>query len=278
MKSVETKRYWTIEEYKEFEDIFSAFGEMMLFAMAHFPATTKSIIIRNFIARSLVMLRGVFQLWDIEDYHDCWILYRCMLDRLFHLNELSVNEKFAAFDDWSFVQQYKMRHKIRSDSDFNRRLRSEFWIDTPEEKIRIEELNRNKPQWKSPSAEDVASRMKMKPLYDYGYNYASSLVHPRANEGSRDFVILTKLGDESEFADERTILNNSCLIAQCILREGMNASGLIWQDFVTDMLNDFLVFLETGAKDYKTSFARITSEGPEIISMLCVESEETAKP
>ena len=92
MRKVETKEYQTFEAYKEFEEVFRAFGQMVLFAMAQFPATTRDTIIRNFIARALVMLRGVFQLWEIEDYQDCWVLHRCMLDRLFHLNDLIVND------------------------------------------------------------------------------------------------------------------------------------------------------------------------------------------
>jgi hypothetical protein len=71
MRKVETKEYQTFEAYKEFEEVFCAFGQMVLFAMAQFPPTTRDTIIRNFIARALVMLRGMFQLWEIEDYQDC---------------------------------------------------------------------------------------------------------------------------------------------------------------------------------------------------------------
>lgn len=44
MKSVETKQYWTVEEYKEFEKVFTAFGEMILFAMAHFLLQQKILL------------------------------------------------------------------------------------------------------------------------------------------------------------------------------------------------------------------------------------------
>lgn len=277
MKPVSTKQYQTIEEYKEFEEIFSSFGQMVLFSMAQFPATTKDTIIQNFIARALVMLKGIFQLWDIEDYQDCWVMHRCMLDRLFHLNQLLVNNEFEAFDDWSFEQQYNARNKVRSDNQYNSRLIPQFWKDKPEQKARIKELQKNKPQWKRPFAEDVAKRMKLKPLYNYGYDYGSTLVHPMANDGQRDFVNLTNLGDKTIFPDERVVINNSSLVAFLILREGMIGSGLLWRGFMSDILEEFLKFFENGAKDYKTSFMRIAAHGPDIIPMLCTKSTESGE-
>lgn len=277
MKPVETKEYRTIEEYKEFSEILCSFGQMVLFAMAQFPINTKETIIRNFIARALMMHRGVFQLWDIEDYQDCWIIYRCMLDRLFHLNQLLVNNEIEVFDDWSFEQQYNTRNKIRSDSQYNSRLIAGFWKDTPEEKARMQALQKNSPQWKRPFAEDVAKRMKLKPLYDYGYDYGSTLVHPMANDGQRDFVSITCLGDKTIFPDERVIINNSSMIALLILREGMVGSGLLWRSFVSDILEEFLKFFENGSKDYKTSFVRIIAEGSEIIPMLCAKPPKSSE-
>jgi hypothetical protein len=110
---------------------------MVLLAMAQFPLTTRNTIIRNFIARALVMLSGMFQLWEIENYQDCWVLHRCRLDRLFHLNDLIVNDEFELFESWSFEQQYNTRNTIRSDSQYNSRLFSDFWKDTPEQKARM---------------------------------------------------------------------------------------------------------------------------------------------
>jgi hypothetical protein len=277
MRKVETKQYQTFEAYKEFEEVFRAFGQMVLFAMAQFPATTRDTIIRNFIARALVMLRGIFQLWEIEDYQDCWVLHRCMLDRLFHLNELIVGDEFELFENWSFEQQYNTRNKIRSDSQYNSRLFSDFWKDTPEQKARMRQLQKDKPKWKRPFVEDIAKRMKLTPLYDYGYDYGSTLVHPMANDGQRDFVNLTNLGNKDEFPDERTVINNSSLVALLIMREGIKGSGLLWRGFVSDILEEFPKFFEDGSKAYKTTFMRIVANGPDIIPMFCAKAPASDK-
>jgi hypothetical protein len=272
MRKVEIKEYQTFEEYKEFEEVFRAFGQMVLFAMAQFPPTTRDTIIRNFIARALVMLNAMFQLWEIEDYQDCWVLHRCMLDRLFHLNDLIMNDGFELFECWSFEQQYGIRNKIRSDERYNSRLISDFWKDTPEQKVRMKRLQKDRPEWKRPFAEDVAKRMKLKPLYDYGYDYSSTLVHPMANDGQRDFVNLTGLGNKEGFPDERAVINNSSLVALLILREGIKGSGLLWRGFVSDILEEFLKFFEDGSKAYKTTFTKIVTSGSDIIPMFCAKA------
>ncbi len=274
MKPVETKQYANIEDYRKFEETLHSFGQMVLFSMAQFPASTKDTIIRNFISRTLVMLKGIFQLWEIEDYQDCWVIYRCMLDRLFHLNQLVENDEFEVFDDWSFKKQYEMRSNVRGDSLYKSRLLSEFWKDTPEQKSRMQKLQANKPEWKRPFAKETAIKMNLKPLYDYGYDYGSTLVHPMSNDGQRDFVNLTNLGDKNDFPDERVVIHNSSMVALLILREGMDGSGLLWRHFISDILEDFLKFFDNEAKDYEASFIRIIAHGPDIIPKLCAQPEQ----
>ena len=73
---------------------------------ARYESEIKDLIIRNFIARTAVTLHGIKQLWNIHDYQDCWVLYRCLLDRLFTLEYLSKKEEFELFEDWSFFRQF----------------------------------------------------------------------------------------------------------------------------------------------------------------------------
>jgi hypothetical protein len=152
------------------------------------------------------------------------------------------------------------------------RLIFDFWKDTPEQQARMKQLQKDKPEWRRPFAEDVAKRMKLKPLYDYGYDYGSTLVHPMANDGQTDFVNLTGLGNKEGFPDERAVINNSSLVALLILREGIKGSDLLWRGFVSDILEEFLKFFEDGSKAYKTTFMRIVANGPDIIPMFCAKA------
>lgn len=72
-------------------------------------------IIRNFLARADTTARAVFKLWEIHDFQDCWVLHRCLLDRLFYLRFLTRTDSFSNFEEWSFHEQYKAVNRVRSD-------------------------------------------------------------------------------------------------------------------------------------------------------------------
>jgi hypothetical protein len=82
---VPVQDYHTPEQYEEAFEALNGIAGAMLFEFNQHGEGHRDTIIRNFIARSLMMGRAVFKLYRLEDYHDCWILHRCLLDRLFHL-------------------------------------------------------------------------------------------------------------------------------------------------------------------------------------------------
>jgi hypothetical protein len=99
-------------------------------------------------------------------------------------------------------------------------------------------------------------------LYKYGYDYASTLVHPMANDGVEDFLRLTELQGNSIYFDQRPVVSNSCLAVTLLIGEGLGASGLEWISPVIDFLYDFRDFLSDGSENYKMSFLKIGSLGP----------------
>lgn len=105
-------------------------------------------------------MKGIMKLWEVQDYHDCWILYRCILDRLFHLSYLAQNDSFDDFEKWSFKKQYDSRHGVRSDPIFNKKINRTFFEDTKKLKERHKELSQQKITWKSPKPEEIAKDME----------------------------------------------------------------------------------------------------------------------
>ena len=73
------------EQHKILIDSFHGYCGMLLFSFAKHECDTKNRILRNFIARTDVMLKGIFSLWEAGDVQDCWIIHRCLLERLFQL-------------------------------------------------------------------------------------------------------------------------------------------------------------------------------------------------
>ncbi len=111
-------QHLSFEQYGQAADALHVLSGMLLFEFARHGETeaTCDQIARNFIARADTMVRGIFRLWEINDHADCWILHRALLDRLFHLDELSQKNQFDEFNDWSFKMLYEAAGRLRSDS------------------------------------------------------------------------------------------------------------------------------------------------------------------
>lgn len=91
---------------------------MLLISLAKYECDSKNLIIRNFIARSAMSLKGILALWNISDFQGAWILHRSLLDSMFHLRSIGESDEFLELDDWSFYQQYITQNKVKSDSEF----------------------------------------------------------------------------------------------------------------------------------------------------------------
>src|ERR1035437_2675784 len=172
-------QHLSFEQYGQAADALHVLSGMLLFEFARHCETeaTRDQIAGNFIARADTMVRGIFRLWEIHDYADCWILHRALLDRLFHLDDLNQKNEFDVFNDWSFKVLYEAADRLRSDSTLKGKTKGLVEDLTPERKARYHRLVKNAPAWRRPKAEDAAKRMGLTLLYRYGYDYASRYVH-----------------------------------------------------------------------------------------------------
>lgn len=182
MSKFASKDYLSVEQYKEALRAFHAGAVMLLFEFAREKRGIRDTIIRNFIARTDMMAQAVFQLWAIEDYQDGWILQRCLLDRLFHLRHLQQHDQFESFEAWSFLAQHDAINRVRSEPGFANALESKLFDLTIEQKERAQGIREVGTTWQRPKAEDVARSMNMRFLYRFGYDFASTHVHPMAND------------------------------------------------------------------------------------------------
>lgn len=254
MPKFEPKDYLPVEQYEEALGTFHDIAVILLREFAREKRGNRDTIIRNFIARTDTMALAVFRLWELQDYQDCWILHRCLLDRLFHLWHLQQNDQFEVFEAWSFLEQYNAVNRARSDLEFSGARESKLFTLTPEQKERARALAKAVPAWQRPKPEEVAKSLDMRFLYRFGYDYASTHVHPMANDGRQDFYTITKREPTPDFPDQRTVLSNTLLVATMVVQHGLNASTLAWRAPVFDFLDDFERFLGTGADNFKDSF------------------------
>jgi hypothetical protein len=218
-------RYRSSDEYAEIYDVLYGVCGTLMFSFAEMNCSKKDVIIRQFVAKSAMSLRGIYTLWEIDNYQDAWSIHRGMLERLFHLHHLGKNDDFEAFDDWPFYRQLLAQNRAKSDEEFKNQATGWVYELTPDQKARIRELEQNPPKWVRPKAEDVAREMDLAFLYKYGYDYGSMHVHPMSDDGRQDFFTITKLEPAPRFPEQITLLHNSALITTLILQEAVNWSS-----------------------------------------------------
>ena len=244
--------YLSFNEYSEALGVFQAVVGLLLYEFARYGAGYRDTIIRNTLARTHVMAGAVFTLWKADNYQDCWILYRSLMDRLFHLCDLNKRDEFELFEAWSLLQQYHAVNRIKSDPEF--RFAAEASPVSPTQKDRVELLLESPPRWRRPKAQEVAKDLGMGFLYRFGYDYASTHVHPMANDGEQDFYRITKLEPVPPYPDQRVVLSDTILIATTIVQEGLSASTLYWRRVVYDFIDGLRHFLGDGNPVYRQSF------------------------
>ena len=258
MPKFEDSEYRSIQEYRDAIDAFHGFCTLVLLAFAKHDCDIKDTIVRNFIARTDMMVRGVLRLWDIADFQDCWILYRCLTDRLFHLVHLGKTGEYKLFDDWSFCEQFKALDRVRSDPECQGAIQSQVFTASPREKLRFNRLSKSPPKWKRPKPEVVAKQMDMSFIYKHGYEFGSMHVHPMANDGQQDFFSITKTEPHPNFPDQRAVVNNSLLTGCMVVQEALNQSSFRWRNVVYDFIDHLIAHIRDGRPDYITTFGKIT--------------------
>lgn len=257
------KEYHSYEDYKLASNSLRAVCGMVLFSFADHDCSNKDLIIRNLIAKASMSLKGIFSLWEIEGYQDCWILYRGLVDRYLHLSHIGENNEFEQFDDWSFFKQMASHNHVRGDARFKSELDDPVYKLTKEQKERLRDLSINKPKWKRPKAEQVAKDFDMDFIYKFGYDMASMHVHPMANDGQQDFYTITKLNSNIDFPSQITVLNNSILVVTMLLQDAMNFAPFGWRRVLWDFIDDIRRFLSQGDLTYQHSFMKLNEVFPE---------------
>jgi len=183
MVKLGSEHYLEEKLYFEAQETFNILVGTVLFELARYKLNKKDIIISNFIARANMITKAVYKLYGINDYQDCWILYRCLLDRLFHLYHLHDKNEFEVFEDWSFLEQYKAMNRLINHPQFDESKYKNIINQFVARKERGEYLLKNPPKWRRPKAKEIANKLNMDFLYMFGYDYGSTHVHPMANDG-----------------------------------------------------------------------------------------------
>ena len=246
------------------EDKFGAlvvFTGTVLISLTKISQAKRDIIIRNFIARGMVCTQSILKLWLVNDEQGAWILHRTLMDRLFHLHELIKQDSFSQFEDFSFVKNYESREKLLRDPDMMKKIPISLKELQKAGKARYQDIKSKGRLWSRPKAENVAKEMNMLFLYNLGYDYGSTHIHPMAQDGENDYESL--ISPKKNAPTDDTVLRNSLIIQTMLIQEGMNGTTFQWRRKVYDFLTQIRLSVEDGNIEYAQTLFKIGTSYPD---------------
>lgn len=259
------------EHYRQMVEDLRVFTGMILLSFAKGSPYLTDRIIRNFIARGMASIQSINIVWETGAFQDCWILHRCLLDRLLHLGVMCQQNSFSQFEEYSFVRQYEAKNRLMSDPAFRTKRPREELVFTAEQQRRYKELKQRGISWKRPDAEDAARNMGLAFIYRYSYDYASTHIHPMADDGEEDFARVIGIRHDSN-TDDSIVMSDSLLVFTLLVQEGLNASTLRWRKVVYNFIEEARKALEHWSTDHRQTLYTIADYWPN--NSLCEPARE----
>ena len=244
-------------------ETFRVYCGVVLLSFAKHGKGLRETIARNFVARGMTCTQNIFALWKAGSDQDAWILHRSLLDRLLHLHHLDETDGFSDFEEYSFLSMYEARRQLLSDPDMRDKVPPSLKELQKSNKARYDKIAAKQTRWHRPKPKDVAKKMDLLFLYRFGYDYASTQVHPMAEDGEADFTALVSPPHVLTPPDA-TVVWNSILVQTLLVQEALNVSRTRWQGIVYDFLDQIRVFLETGDPQFHMTLYKIGQRWPDI--------------
>ena len=253
-----------VESLSQALQTFKPYCGIILLSLAKYSRGLSDKIIENFLARGMTCTESIFLVWREGNEDDAWILHRSLLDRLFHLHNLVEQNSFSDFEEFSFLKMYKARQKLLSDEEMRDKVPASLRQLQESQKARYKQLVGKAHTWRRPKAEDVAKSMDLSFLYSYGYDLASTKVHPMAQDGEIDFVRLTSPTNYKSLPDA-TVVRNSILVQSILIQEALNASSVQWRTIIYDFIDQLQKFLKDDKNlKFQETFYKIGNAWPAV--------------
>ena len=245
----------TYEDYLELTTTIQKLIKIMLLELRTEVKEFKDIMFLYSLARAGVQIESILDLWELQHYSDCLILYRTQVERLLTLHYLIDSDTIQEFDEWSFIQNYENRNKAKSDREHSKFLVNKFWTESRRRIEKYQRLKKENVTWTRPSSsklEEIAKKHDLLFLYKYGYKYASGFVHPLSSDGEEEFGLVTGIQPKNgKQFDTIPIINNSIVVLIFIVKLALDETNFSWNEYVFKVLNSAEDFIVEHSPDYK---------------------------
>jgi hypothetical protein len=195
-----------------------------------------------FVSRSTIQLSAITTLAQLDLDSDASALYRSMIERYLLHDELAERREFAVFMDYCYQKLRLQDQRILSNPMMKGRENVADRRLTPGERQRMNAIAADPKVrgWRRPKPEDTAQRLGLKFLYDGGFDYASSQVHPNAYDGTADYLRLVDPNRVPTRISLETTVQNSQLACVLLTQSVMNRLPLKWRSFFWDLFTAIL--------------------------------------
>lgn len=179
----------------------------------------------NWMARAIRQIDAIYQLYDKGFLSDAQILYRTQVERLLTLLHLIDSKSIEKFDEFTFIENYEVRQRVRTERPDLVKTDPKFWKESREAILKYQKLSKipKEERWKRPNSEvlrEIAKNHGLLDFYHYGYKSASGEVHPTAMDGNEEYLQLFNYHNSTFYnAKERHIahLINPIIVSLHIL-------------------------------------------------------------
>ena len=219
----------------------------------------KGPISANFLAKSVRQLQAINLLAEHDHVLCGWQLYRSLLERYFLYEHLCAGDEFAVFDDWCFKKYYEFENRLKSSPDLNTKfnVRQRDFVQKGKERYVRVSQDPSVRAWHRPDPEDTAKSLDLKFLYDAGYDYASTFVHPVSADGYNDYLRLVAKAQMVQDEGSGTLAGNSQLIVTLHLERFLNQPEFNWRNIVYDLIAAFRAAIHDPQADTTTPFQKV---------------------
>jgi hypothetical protein len=253
----DTRPMLSTEEMIAMKNSISDFVVYILGELREKVDNRKDFLFMYSLSRAVVQVDAIASLYQKKYYSDCRILYRTQIERLLTLHYLIDSNTIEDFDDWSFIQVFEERNKVKSDITRNQLLNKKFWEEGKERVEKYKLLKKNRVTWERPNSsklEEISKQHGVHVLYKYGYKSASGEVHPIASDGFEEFGLILGLKPQGypEY-DNRPILNNALSVFIEIVIFILNEIDFEWFEPVSMFLESCKKSLRSGTTEYEVN-------------------------
>jgi hypothetical protein len=206
-------------------------------------------VIASLLARAVISLESIFVLYERDDHHNCMLILRSIIDRILHVGALGAANAWEDFIRKTVIERHKHLNKINSSQSTPTRNDPKFTEAYEESKRFVRELEGKEisgGKWIGIKPETVSKAMGLKYVYDFGYDHASTYVHPMAGEGLEDIGRLQGMKLSSREADPRVILQNACLSYLLLINNSLPYIKPGHDNWVSEFMDRLLKFTGTG--------------------------------